>query len=336
MATVVGATVPTLVDVAKRLDPNGSIATIAELLAQTNEILIDMPFMEGNLPTGHRTTVRTGNPTVAWRILNAGVAASKSTTAQIDEAVGLLEAWSVVDCEIARLNGNIGEFRLSEAQAFIEAMNQEFASVLFYGNSGLNPEKFTGLSPRYASLSSTVAASQNTISAAGASGDQTSIWLIVWGPNTVTGIYPKGSTAGLQRKDLGEQVVQTSTTIGAGNMLAYEEQFVWKGGIAVRDWRYAVRICNIDVSDLVANSSPPDLTFFMSKAVHRIPNMGMGRPVFYMNRTVAEFLDIQRQGSVSTGGGITFDNVDGVWRPSFRGIPIRTTDAILSTETIVS
>jgi len=59
----------TLADWAKRLDPAGETVTtdIVELLAQSNPVLEDMLFMEGNLPTGHRTTVRTGLPSVAWR-----------------------------------------------------------------------------------------------------------------------------------------------------------------------------------------------------------------------------------------------------------------------------
>ena len=125
----------TLIDWAKRKDPDGKTSSIVELLMQTNEILDDMLWVEGNLPTGHRTTVRTGLPTVAWKLLNQGVQPSKSTTAQIDEAVGIMEAWCEVDVDIAMLNGNTASFRLSEAQAFIEAMNQEMASTLIYASS---------------------------------------------------------------------------------------------------------------------------------------------------------------------------------------------------------
>jgi hypothetical protein len=152
MATL-GASVLTLADWAKRLDPDGKVSKIVELLSQTNEILMDMLFAEGNLPTGHRTTVRTGLPTVAWRLLNQGITPSKSTTAQIDEACGMLEAWSECDVELARLSGNVAAFRISESQAFIEAMNQEMASTLFYGNSGTAPEEFTGLAARYSAIS---------------------------------------------------------------------------------------------------------------------------------------------------------------------------------------
>ena len=147
MATL-GSNVLTLADWAKRLDPDGKVQDIVELLSQTNEVLDDKLFMEGNLPTGHRTTVRTGLPTVAWKLLNQGVTTSKSTTAQIDEQCGHLQAWSEIDKDLAELNGNKAEFRLSEAQAFVEAMNQEMASTLFYGNASTAPEEFTGLPDR--------------------------------------------------------------------------------------------------------------------------------------------------------------------------------------------
>lgn len=334
MTTVVNATVPTLLDVAKRTDPNGQIAVVAELLSMTNEILLDMPWIEGNMPTGHQTTIRTGLPSVAWRLLNKGITPSKSTTAQIQEQAGMLEAWSEVDVDVAKLNGNIGAFRLSEAKAFIESMNQEFASVLFYGNSGLNPEKFTGFSPRYSSLSA--GNSQNVISASGSGSDNTSIWLVVWGENTVTGIYPKGSTAGLQHEDYGEVTIQNATSIGTERMRALQERFMWKCGIALRDWRYVVRIANIDVSNLVTESSAADLTNKMIRAIHRIPTLGLGRPAFYMNRTVFEMLDIQRREAVQTGGQLKYEVVDGISTPTFRGIPIRRSDSILLTETAVS
>ena len=326
----------TLADWAKRLDPNGSVPRIVELLSQTNEILTDMRWIEGNLPTGHRTTVRTGLPTVAWRLLNQGVTPSKSTTAQIDEQAGMLEAWSEVDDDLALLNGNIAAFRQSEAFAFIEAMNQEMASTLFYGNSGLDPEEFTGLAPRYSDSSGPENAS-NILSGGGAGSDNSSMWLAVWGAQTVMGIFPKGSKAGLIHKDLGLETVETVAGVGGARMLAWRERFQWKAGIALRDWRYVVRIANIDISDLVANSgSEANLLQLMAKAMHRIPTLGAGTPVFYCNRTVSEFLDIQSLAHVSTGGGVTYENVQGQLIQQFRKIPIRTVDALTETEATVS
>lgn len=334
MATVVGASAPTLADWAKRIDPDGKIARVIELLSITNEILIDMPFLEGNLPTGSRITQRVGLPAVAWRLLNSGVTPSKSVTTQVDEQTGILEAWSEVDCDLAKLNGDIGAFRLSEAKAFIESMNQTFSNVLFYGNSGVNPEQFTGFATRYGSLSG--GNSQNIIDGGGTSTVNTSVYLIVWGDTTVHGIFPKGSVAGLQHEDYGEVTIQNATSIATSRMRAYQERFQWKGGVALKDWRYVVRLANIDTTNLVNESSNVDLQNKMIRMLHRIPNLNQGRAAFYMNRTVFEMLDIQRREDVRTGGQLKYEVVDGISTPTFRGIPIRRVDTLKNTETQVT
>lgn len=325
----------TLADWAKRLDPDGSTSDIVELLSQTNDILLDMRWIEGNLPTGHRTSVRTGLPTAAWRLLNQGVQPSKSTTAQIDEACGMLEAWSEVDKDLAMLNGNTAEFRLSEAKAFIEAMNQEMAQTLFYGNSGTAPEEFTGLAARYSAISGANNA-QNIVDGGGTGSDNSSIWLVVWGEDTVHGIFPKGSKAGLVHEDLGEQTVEVTAGIVGTRMRAYQDRFQWKCGIALRDWRYVVRIPNLDISNLVAKSSAADLFDLMIKALHRPVNLSAGKAVFYMNRTCFEMLDIQRRDDVISGGQLSYEMSDGKMVYSFRGVPIRICDQLLETESRVT
>lgn len=332
---VIGNNILTLLDWAKRIDPDGAIPEIVELLAQTNEILLDMLWMEGNLPTGHRTTVRTGLPSVFFRLLNQGVQPSKSTTAQIDEAIGILEAWSEVDLEIAALNGNTAAFRLSEAQAFIEAMNIQMSSTIFYGNSAVNPEQFTGLSPRYSAISG-AANGSNIVSGGGAASVNSSVWLVAWGAQTCHGIFPKGSQAGVAHKDHGEQTVETQAQIGGTRMRAFQDQWIWKAGIALKDWRYVVRGANIDTTNLVAQTAAADLVKQMIKMTHRIPFAKLGKPVLYMNRTVFEFLDIQRRDDVQAGGQLNFEVVDGQRTPFFRGIPIRICDALLQTEATVS
>lgn len=331
---VLGTNIATLADWAKRLGPDGKVPMIVEMLSQTNELLPDMLWLEGNLATGHRTAVRTGLPTATWRLINNGVQPSKSTTAQVDEQCGMLEAWSEVDKDLAMLNGNTSAFRLSEATAFVEAMNQNMATTIFYGNSSVNPEQFTGLATRYSTVTlANAALAKNVIDAGGTGSDNMSIWLVVWGAQTVCGIFPKGSIAGLLHEDLGEETAETVAGIGGSRMRVYRDRWQWKAGLALKDWRYVVRICNIDVSDLVANAGAQAvLANLMIKAIHRIHNLNLGKAIFYMNRTAAEMIDIQRRHDVGTGGGLTFENVDGVMKYSFRGIPIRIVDALLQTE----
>ena len=335
MATL-GATNMTLADRLKLMDPNGQPARIIEALSQTNAILDDMTWKEGNLPTGHRTTIRTGLATAYWRLLNQGTSPSKGTTAQVTVSTGILESLSKVDVEVAKLGGDPAAARLAEGVAHLQGITQEFASTLFYGNSTTAPQEFHGLAIQYSDLTSTVPNSQNIIDAGGNdNGDNSSIWLIGWGDDKVSGLYPKGSTVGVDHQDYGIQIVPDATGIAGAVLPAYVDLWQWKCGVIVEDWRYAILIANIDMSAIIAESGNADLTKLMTKAVHRAGGqngMGGARWAFYMNRTIAEYLDIQRQAAVSTGGQLSYGVVDGKWIMSFRGIPIRTVDALLETE----
>jgi len=329
----------TLADWAKRTDPEGRVPVIAELLSQTNEILTDCVFKEGNLPTGDRVVIRTGLPTVYWRALNQGIPSSKSTTAQVDEACGILEARSEVDKDLALLNGNTAQFRLSEDVAFLEAMNQTQATTLFYGNPATDPKQFLGLATRYSS--STAGNGQNVLKAGGSGSDNTSIYLVVWGDNTVYCPFPKGSQAGLMHEDLGEQTVYD----GSNRLQAYATRYQWKNGLVVKDWRYVVRICNVDVGDLMTQTGTQDvgdataIIKLMSRALYRIPNMAMGRAAFYMNRTVHSGLAIQAmdrsQYVLKVNEAVSQFGTPYSWL-SFQGVPLRCCDAIINTESLVS
>jgi hypothetical protein len=329
----------TLNDWAKRADPDGMIAMVAELLSQTNEVLIDAVFKEGNLPTGERVTIRTGLPTAFWRALNVGIAPSKSTTAQVDESCGILESRSEIDKDLAMLNGNTPQFRLSEDVAFLEAMNQTMATTLFYGDTATEPKSFLGLTPRYGDINAQNA--QNMLDGGGDTNAAcSSIWLIGWGDQTVYKIFPKGSQAGLYRKDLGEQTVYEAG--GAGlRMQALVALYQWKCGLVVKDWRYTVRIHSIEGADAVAQAGaqePADATELiklMARAMARIPNYGMCRPAFYMNRTL--FSALMLQALSKSNSALGFQEAIGQFgRPqqwlTYLGIPIRKVDALTTTE----
>jgi len=326
----------TLADWAKRSDPDGRVPIVAELLSQTNEILDDCVFKEGNLPTGERVIIRTGLPSVYFRALNQGIPGSKSTTAQVDEACAILEARSEVDKDLAMLNGNTAQFRLSEDTAFLEAMNQTQAETMFYGNPGTDPKKFLGLAPRYGDLSADNAV--NILDAGGSGSDNASVYLVVWGDQTVYCPFPKGSKAGLTHEDLGEQTVYNSD---GTRLQAFATRYQWKNGLVVKDWRYVVRICNVDISDLLgvtgtqSASAATSLIKLMARATYRIPNMAMGRAAFYMNRTVHSGLSIaaldKSQNVLKIQEGLSqFGSAQSYL--SFLGVPLRRVDALINSE----
>ncbi len=331
----------TLLDFAKSLDPNGRTATVVELLNQTNALLSDMPWIEGNLPTGHRHTIRTGLPTVVWRQLYGGVPASKSTRAQVDDACGMLEARSEVDVELLSLNGNGPAFRLQEASAFLESRNQQMITAMLYNDTAVNPERPFGLAPRYSSLSAPNG--RNILDAGGTGSNNTSIWLVCWGSDTVHGIFPKGSKAGVEHKDLGE----IDAFDGSNNRYrAMADVWKWKCGLSLRDWRYASRIANINVTDLAgrtgtqAPTAATNIQYLMMDAMNVIPFMGKGTPVFYTNRKVKAVLQkmamdrsqnaLAIQPAAGQYGAPGVASVDADLR--FFGVPIRTVDALLETE----
>tara|TARA_R110000868_G_scaffold21489_8_gene88981 strand:- start:609 stop:1601 length:993 start_codon:yes stop_codon:yes gene_type:complete len=328
--TALAANNPTLLDVAKRLDPDGKIASIVEILNATNPVLEDLTYVEGNLPTGHRTTVRTGLPSPTWRKLYGGVQPTKSTTVQVTDSAGMLEAYAEVDKALADLNGNTAAFRLSEDSAHIEGIGQQMAQTLFYGNEGTQPEAFTGLAPRYNSLSAQNA--DNIIDAGGNDTDLTSIWLCVWGNQTGHGIYPKGSIGGLQMTDKGQVTIENVDGNG-GRMEGYRTHYRMDAGLTIRDWRYFVRIANIDVSSLNTLANTKDIISWMIQASERIPEMGKGRAAFYMNRRLREKLRLGILEKVSTN--LTFETVAGERVMTFDDIPVRRTDALINTESRV-
>ena len=329
MATL-AAINPTLSDVAKRMDPDGKVDSIVELLSETNEILEDMTFIEGNLPTGHKTTIRSGLPSATWRKLNYGVQPSKSSTVQVTDSCGMLEAYAEVDKALVDLNGNTAEFRLTEDRAFLEAMNQEMADNVFLGDTDVDPEKFMGLGPRFDDT--TAQNGGNILLGDGAGSDNTSIWLVVWGPNTAHGIYPKGSMAGFQHEDKGQETLEDAA---GGRYEGYRTHYKWDMGLTVRDWRYVVRIANIDVSNLTKDAaSGSDLVDLMIQAIELIPNIGMGRPVFYCNRGTRSFL--RRQIKNDSNINLELDEIAGKQVVTFDGIPVRRCDAILDTESTIS
>lgn len=329
MATI-GNNNPTYADVAKRLDPNGKVDVIIEMLNEDNEVLNDATLIEGNLPTGHRTTVRTGLPSATWRKLNYGVAKSKSQTAQVQDSAGMLEAYAEVDKALADLNGNTAAFRLSEDRAFLEAMSQEMATTLFYGDTDVNPERFMGLAPRYNDLT-TAANKVNILSGSGTGSDNTSIWLVNWDPNVCHLFYPKGSVAGWQHKDLGEE---TLTDAAGGYYQGYRTHYKWDVGLTLRDWRYVVRIANIDVTALTKDAATgADLIDLLIQALEQVKGM-RGRTVFYANRTITSFL--RRQILNANNVRLSMEEVYGKKSVAIDGTPIRKTDALLNTEATVS
>ena len=343
MATL-GTNALTLADWALRMDDDGKTAIIVDLLSQANEIMDDMLWMECNQVVSHKTSVRTGLAQGTWRALYQGVQPTKTTTATIVETTGNLEAYSEIDKDLADLNGNTQEFRLTEDQGFFEGLTQQMAGAVIYSNSISTPQQIMGLAPRYATVNpATALSAANVLDMGGTGSTNTSIWFVQWGANTCHGLFPRAKMAGLTQRDLGEVMRQN----GDGSRFQiYSSHFKWEAGVCVRDWRYVVRLANIDVT-LLNGVSAANLLNGLIRAGHRFPTaprgvapvqnatrpsgvLGGGRAAIYCNRTISTYLDLQAVNK--TNVLLQMGEWDGKPVTTWRGVPIRTVDQILSTE----
>ena len=234
------STHPTLLDVVKRTDENGNIANVIEILNQSNDMLDDMVWIQCNNGVAHKTTMRSGIPEPTFRKLYGGVQPSKSRTVSIMDNCGMMENYAEIDKALADMNGNTAAWRLSEELPIIEGFNQKLSRYAFYGNEATEPEGFTGLAPRFNTI--TGVENKDNVLKAAAGTAITSLWLVVWGPNTVHMIYPNGSQAGLYSGIVrrSRELVQRSVLQGFFGRHAFASErgsvFVW------RFWRCIFRL----------------------------------------------------------------------------------------------
>ena len=323
-----------LLDVSRRLDPNGKIPNIVEMMAQVNEVIDDIPWMECNDGAAHVTTQRTGLPDVFWRKYNQFIPSSKSATAQISDTCGMMDAYSEIDAKLLQKNGNSAAWLLSEEKPFVESLTQQVVNTMFYGDITKNPERFMGFAPRYADKSG--ANNVNILDMAGKT-NLTRIWVVVWGPESVCGLYPQGSKAGISHTDKGVSTVYDKE---GNKMEAHVTHFQQDAGVCVRDWRQIVRIANIDSTALLTAGDKTDTSADIEKALieamNIIHNENACRMVVYMHNRVRAMMTAK----LYEKGNVKFDYeeiIKGFPRklPFFLGAPLKRVDGISLNETLV-
>ena len=335
---VLATTVTSYADVFKRLDPTGKLAKILEILNKHNPVVKDMLTLECNDGTGHKTTVRTGIPQAAWRILNYGVPNVKSRTASVRDSTGMLEIYGECDKALADLSGNAGAFRLSESKAVMEGMGNQVAETIWYGNQLVNPERFTGMAPRYSTGVVTDADSaQNVFNGAGTDPtSNTSIWLLTWGEDATHMLFPKGSVGGLQHKDLGEVTLFDENN---NKYQGYRDHYKWDLGLTTRDWRKNARIANIDTDQLNDVTYVKTLLKMMIAANEQLPIIGEdenasgGVRKFYLPKAVRSALRFAILDKIANN--LTWESVAGKRVMMFDGTVVEREDSILTTEAVV-
>jgi len=334
MATV-NDTYMGLVDRANLLDPDGSVAMVANELEKESPFIQDMVFREGNLDTGFKHSALVSLPSVTWTQLYQGVAPTKAARKQVTDTCGLVEALADIDERLLELGGIEAALRHEETQAHLQAMSEEVETGMFYHNEKTDPEKITGLGPRYNTLPSSWAQfyhsdyRDHVKDGAGTGSDNTSIWLVHHGPEGVFGIYPKGTQLGIQTIDRGSQRVLDDSS---NPYYVKEMHLKWQTGLAIKNYRSVVRICNIDYSNL--STTGDTLVPLMIDAYHRMPAKFRRNAKWYVNPDIAAFLHHQARNK--TNISLMLGEFDGMEIVKCCGAPIRESNALLLTESAIT
>ncbi len=324
---VLASTKLTLVDHAKATK-DGKILQLAEILAQDNEVTDDMIFTECNDGTKHISSQRTGLPKIAWREINKGSQPSKSTRTKCTDTTGIMEGFSDIDEDLYEIDGNGDKLRLSEDIAFTESMNQGMIETLFYGDTNVDEKRFLGLTPRYSDPA--VPSGENIIDGGGTGVTNTSIWLVGWGENQISGLFPRGSKAGLQINNKGKEKV---TDEDGGEYYAYRTQFKWKPGLMVKDWRYGGRLCNVDMAKL-GTVDECDIVRKMIQLSERVKQNGGVKMAWYCHPRIRTYLRLQMLDKKNVN--LSFETIEGKQVVAFDGIPIRSVEKISRMEQAVT
>lgn len=302
-----------LLEVARRTDPDGKSADIVEVLTISNPMLQDVVWKEANGATYEKITRRASLPTGSWRQYNQGVATESSITITATETIGMLHGLSEVDEDEAKLNAaGVDAYRQSEAVAFLEGLSQTWGAALINADSSTSKEKFDGIIPRTSTVDSYVVWDN------GGTAALTSIYGVIWGLSKVYCVYPRGSgTAGIEKVDNGRVRVLDSDS---KPYFVLSTLFKLHCGLAVKDPRCLIRIANISTSSTTGAFDEDTLI----KALNRSQLPSLDGLVLYANDAICTQAEIALKDkanvSWTTRDGAGLGGVPWLW---FRGFPVR-------------
>jgi len=332
MATL-GTDYVTIADFQARTKADGSFEhKMANRVARTNQLLQYIPWIRGDKDDGNTVVQATKLPTVGYIKYNKAPTKSKGAAVQVTFDTGVLKTFSDIDAELVDSKVDKAGFRQGEDMLFVEAMNQQVASDLIYSNIATVPEKFNGLASLYAAPNTT----RNNygyymLNGGGSGSDNTSIWLMSLGEDGVAGIFGKAGHAGLSMKDHNKV---WGPDASGNDMEWYRSEYRWEVGLQVKRPGAVVRICNIDVSAILAESSAADLSTLVQRAIGLI-EPGLGRIVIACNRTMKTWFRIQASKETTLG---LHDIQDTFGKPiqAVDGYPIIQMDTITNAEATIS
>jgi len=292
--------------------------------------------------------VRTDSlPVASLRRFNEGIQPTASKNAPLNDPVAMFEDYSEVDKDLWEIQNDPNAWRADQDMNHVEALFQLMESWLIYGSLSQNPGGFNGLATRFNNLESYPNGDQSWVPNVWSTGSaisdgNTSAWMIEFGEDSVYGIYPPNTAAGLSVRDLGEMTKELATgTASTGLNYMYQvlrTMLRWYMGIQIADERCVQRIANINPAALSTNDFDENI-FIQAK--NWLPRAGEAPgTVILVNRALKTQIDIravsQKLNTYFLPPSDGSMDVFGKAVTKFQNIPIYVAEKILSTEAQVT
>ena len=325
MAEINSNTKYTFLELAKRTN-DGMVLEIAEVMNETNEILLDIPWFRCNKMDYEKLSRRTYLPSGTWRQANKGIRTTLSSTQEVIEHVGRLEDRSEID-EIyteGLNNTEVAALRQQEDIAHTEGLSQQMADALFESTTSGTPEQINGFQIR---LNDTA---QTNVISGGGSTTLTSVYVIDWGRRGAYGIY-SGSQGilGLEAKNKGKEKLFDSDDLP---YYGWVTQFIWNAGLAVKDELKTGRYANINSTLGGSSTFDEDNLIQLLNECH----FNLATTRLYMNKRMKTQMQIRAKDKANMYWTEPVSALSGSPILMFNGAIVRTCEAIKNIETQVT
>ena len=341
----------TYIDFIKGLDAKGNFDhRVINLAVKSNEMLDDITVIEANNGTALETTFRTEVPKPVWLQYYGGIPSNKGSKAKLKVSCGRMGTKILIDKKLYDDAKDKDAVIADELQSAQDGMKLEMGNMLVYGLLADNPLGFNGLFKHYDKYGSdddtnsahyvlnALKAYNGTPASTddGKTSDLGSIALVGWSPNTITCFHPENhAQGGIEITPKRVTDIADPDKGGDATYEAYLQYLYWQLGLAVRDFRYGGRICNIQrdymLSGADKGASYVELIDRLSQRVH---DSGV-KQAFYMDKRMWENVCVLFS-RLTRSNAITFQHVEARKERRLYGIPVRIQDCMKVAESVVT
>lgn len=330
MATLINSAY-TLPEILKERASDGSRMNLIDVLSGRYPLLEEAVWEQANGDIVHEFAQVAYEPTGTPVRYNEGTALSASVSKTLREPLMTLEDRLQIDVRELEIAPDAVAFRMQREQVHFRGMIKTFHNIIFakngYGNLGTDMRQIDGLTTRMNALSA------NSVVSAGGTGTGTlaSIWVVKWGIDATTLLYPRKVGNALRVEDLAIQPAYDA------NMNRYEAvmtKFSWTFGLKVGDPRAVKRLCNIAPTGTGAFDTDATCENKLIDIIEALPNGDTTGVVIYAGPTV--MAQIRKRLNSKSNMYFTEQDVWGRRMLTFQDIPIVRVDSLVADESTIS